>query len=154
MSAFIVRPFEAQRGVDFNRVERELISPALQRLGITGSTTQEIAGAGNIRADMFQLLLTADIVVADISIHNANVFYELGIRHALRERGTFLLRASIDDRAGQGTRGAHDHSRYEAALRDLTSRSIHHVRRILELRRPRQTILRLHHDVLNPKPVI
>ena len=64
---------------------------------MTGRTTEEIARAGNIRADMFQLLLTADIVVADISIHNANVFYELGVRHALRDRRTFLLRASIDE---------------------------------------------------------
>ena len=64
---------------------------------MTGRTTQEIARAGNIRADMFHLLLTADIVVADISIHNANVFYELGVRHALRDRRTFLLRAAIDE---------------------------------------------------------
>ncbi len=49
--------------------------------------------AGSIRADMFQQLLVADIVVADISIHNANVFYELGIRHALQPMRTFLLRA-------------------------------------------------------------
>ncbi len=42
---------------------------------------------------MFQQLLVADVVVADVSIHNANVFYELGIRHALRPRRTLLLRA-------------------------------------------------------------
>jgi hypothetical protein len=35
----------------------------------------------------------ADLVIADISIHNANVFYELGIRHALEPGRTFLLRA-------------------------------------------------------------
>lgn len=49
--------------------------------------------AGNIRADMFQQLLVADVVVADISIHNANVFYELGIRHALQPQKTLLIRA-------------------------------------------------------------
>ena len=41
---------------------------------------------------MFQQLV-ADIVIADISIHNANVFYELGVRHALQPKRTFLLRA-------------------------------------------------------------
>ena len=97
MRAFIVRPFGVKNGIDFEKVDRELISPALDRLGMTGRTTMEIARAGNIRADMFNLLLTADIVVADISIHNANVFYELGVRHALRDRCTFLLRASIDE---------------------------------------------------------
>jgi hypothetical protein len=97
VQVFVVRPFGSKGGIDFDRVDRELISPALDRLQMTGRTTGEIARAGNIRADMFQLLLTADIVVADISIHNANVFYELGVRHALRDKRTFLLRASIDE---------------------------------------------------------
>ena len=97
MNAFIIRPFGVKRDVDFEQVERDLIAPALSRLGFVGRTTSEIARAGSIRADMFQLLLTADIVVADMSIHNANVFYELGVRHALRDKRTFLIRANIDD---------------------------------------------------------
>ncbi len=92
LSAFIVRPFGEKKGVNFDEVERDLIGPALDRLGIPGRTTGEITEQGNIRLDMFQLLLTADLVIADISIHNANVFYELGIRHALRDKHTFLIR--------------------------------------------------------------
>src|SRR5215213_10961626 len=53
----------------------------------------EIRRQGNIRVDMFQRLLTANLVIADISIHNANVYYELGVRHALRGKRTFLIRA-------------------------------------------------------------
>jgi hypothetical protein len=60
--------------------------------GIGGRTTIEIMRAGNIREDMFHRLLTADLVIADLSIHNANVFYELGLRHAFRDKHTFLLR--------------------------------------------------------------
>src|ERR1700760_305166 len=45
---------------------------------------------------MFRRLLRADLVVASLSIHNANVFYELGIRHALRDRATFMLRCEAD----------------------------------------------------------
>ncbi len=93
MRAFIVRPFGTKEGIDFEAVERELIDPALSRLGVSGRTTGEIAEQGNIRTDMFQRLATADLVIADISIHNANVFYELGLRHALRDRMTFLLRS-------------------------------------------------------------
>jgi len=95
--AFIVRPFGVREGVDFERVERELIGPALERAGIGGRTTLEIAAAGNIRIDVFEGLLLADLVIADISIHNANVYYELGIRHALRNRVTILIRAKIAD---------------------------------------------------------
>ena len=38
--------------------------------------------------------MVADLVIADVSIHNANVFYELGIRHALRPRHTFMIRSA------------------------------------------------------------
>lgn len=98
MRAFIVRPFGAKEGIDFDRVERELIQPALERLralghDVAGGTTGEIARAGNIREDMFRLLVVADLVIADVSIHNANAFYELGIRHALRPGSTFMIRS-------------------------------------------------------------
>ena len=96
MRAFIIRPFGVKNGIDFDQVERELIGPALSRIRAEGRTTIDIVEAGNIRADMFRRLLTADLVVADVSIHNANVFYELGIRHALRDRSTFMLRCNVD----------------------------------------------------------
>ena len=96
MRAFIVRPFGTKDGIDFDAVERVLIAPALREVGAEGGTTIDIVESGNIRVDMFRRLLTADLVVADLSIHNANVFYELGIRHALREHGTFMMRCSAD----------------------------------------------------------
>jgi hypothetical protein len=91
--AFIVRPFGTQDGIDFDRVEKDLIAPALKLAGIEGRTTLEITRQGNIREDMFRLLVLSDLVIADVSIHNANVFYELGIRHGLRDRHTLLMRA-------------------------------------------------------------
>lgn len=113
MEVFIVRPFSkkllARRDkntqkiieeveFDFDRVELELIAPALRNLNITGGTTGEIFESGDIREDMFSLLLQSDIVIADITIHNANVFYELGIRHALRDKKTILIRCpGFDD---------------------------------------------------------
>lgn len=93
MRAFIIRPFGTKQGINFDRVEAELIDPALTALEIDGRTTGEILQAGNIRTDMFQQLLVADLVIADISTNNANAFYELGIRHALRDCHTFLLRS-------------------------------------------------------------
>ena len=93
MKAFVVRPFGTKRDINFEDVHKYLIAPALAACDIQGNTTEVFMQAGSIRADMFQQLLVADIVVADISIHNANVFYELGIRHALQPMRTFLLRA-------------------------------------------------------------
>lgn len=101
--AFIVRPFgekkfgKDQVAVNFDNVERALIDPALKDLNIEGRTTAEILESGNIRTDMFQRLLVSDLVIADLTVHNANVFYELGIRHALREKRTFLIYSRIGD---------------------------------------------------------
>jgi hypothetical protein len=93
MRAFIIRPFGTRKGIDFDDVEKQLIGPALDKVGAEGRTTGEIMQAGNIRIDMFQQLLVADLVVADITTNNPNAFYELGIRHALQEKRTFLVRA-------------------------------------------------------------
>lgn len=94
---FIVRPFGTKKEINFDQMERDLIRPVLDTLGWQGDTTGEIFEAGNIRAGMMDLLLTADLVIADISIHNANVFYELGVRHSLRHRPTVLIRCKGDE---------------------------------------------------------
>lgn len=96
MNVFIVRPFGTKNEIDFDRVEKDLIRPAMGQAGLTGGTTGEFIQQGNIRTDMFEQLLIADLVIADISIHNANVFYELGIRHAFRDKRTFLIKAKGD----------------------------------------------------------
>jgi hypothetical protein len=41
---------------------------------------------------MFGLILEGDLVLCDMTILNANVFYELGIRHALRKKHTVLIK--------------------------------------------------------------
>jgi hypothetical protein len=102
LRAFIVRPFGIKNDregqpIDFDAVETKLIGPALSWHGVEGRTTGEIAAAGNIREDMFRMLIASDLVIADVSIHNANVFYELGIRHALRPWRTIMIRCRADD---------------------------------------------------------
>jgi hypothetical protein len=94
---FIIRGFgtkkdSAGQAIDFELVQESLIAPALQRCGLAGGTTGQLVDAGNIRADMFALILEADIVICDITVHNANVFYELGVRHALRKKHTVLIK--------------------------------------------------------------
>src|SRR2546423_2594376 len=93
MRAFIIRPFGTKNDINFDDVEAKLIDPALNRLSVPGRPTMEIRRQGNIRLDIFQRLPTADLVIADISIHNANVYYELGVRHALRGKRTYMIRA-------------------------------------------------------------
>lgn len=97
--AFVIRPFgkkkdSAGKEFDFDLIHATVVGPALIAAGLAGSTTGEIIDAGNIREDMFSLILEADLVICDITVLNANVFYELGIRHALRRKRTLLIKQS------------------------------------------------------------
>ena len=94
--AFVAMPYGTKDEIDFNAVFRELIKPALESAGFEVFRADEEMRAGNIRTDMFQELLLADLVVADLSIDNPNVWYELGVRHALRKRGVVQITCRRD----------------------------------------------------------
>ena len=51
---------------------------------------EEVAG-GIIHKPMFERLILCEYAVADLTTANANVFYELGLRHAIRPWSTVLL---------------------------------------------------------------
>jgi tetratricopeptide (TPR) repeat protein len=104
--AFIVMPFgkrrpneigpdgtvsSSARQIDFDSVYACLLKPALEKSGFEVARADTAASAGDIRTDMFFELVTADLVVADISIINANVYYELGVRHGVCPRGVFIV---------------------------------------------------------------
>ncbi len=84
--------------VDFDAVYQSLFKPALDAAGLQPFRADDEEAAGDILKDMFAELVTADFVVADISILNANVFYELGIRHMVGPRGIICLHAGWSDR--------------------------------------------------------
>ncbi len=79
--------------IDFDAVYETIIKPAIgrSRFEIESVRCDEIPGAGSIHADMFRHIYQDDVVIVDISTLNANVFYELGIRHALRPAVTVLI---------------------------------------------------------------
>ncbi len=94
--AFVAMPFGVKTDrqgneIDFNRVYAELIKPALEAAGLNPFRADKEVQPGDIRTDMFQELLIADLVVADLTIDNPNVWYEVGVRHALRARGIVLI---------------------------------------------------------------
>jgi tetratricopeptide (TPR) repeat protein len=84
--------------VNFDEVYQRILKPAIELAGCETFRADEEAGAGDIRTDMFFELVTAEIVLADISILNANVFYELGIRHGLSPRGVLMVHAGWSHR--------------------------------------------------------
>ncbi len=96
--AFVVMPFGIKEGFDgtvinFNAIYQDLIKPALEDAGFEPFRADEATTTGDILTDMFQELLLADLAICDLSIDNANVFYELGIRHAFRQRGVVHIQS-------------------------------------------------------------
>ncbi|MDD2922073.1 MAG: TRAFs-binding domain-containing protein [Anaerolineales bacterium] len=96
--AFVVMPFGKKKGgdgslYDFNTIYQTLIKPALEEAGFEPFRADEETASGDILTDMFQELLLADLCLCDLSIDNANVYYELGIRHAFRKRGVVHIQA-------------------------------------------------------------
>ncbi len=89
--ASVTTPATAAITIDFDSVYSQLIEPALSCAGCVPFRADKEPGAGDIRTDMFYELVTADVVLADISLLNANVFYELGVRHGVAPRGVFMI---------------------------------------------------------------
>lgn len=93
---FVLMPFgkktdAAGRFVDFDEVYKQLISPAVQTAGMDPIRADEERVGGSIHKPMFERLMLCDYAIADITGANPNVYYELGIRHAVRPRSTIIL---------------------------------------------------------------
>ncbi|MBL9139809.1 MAG: tetratricopeptide repeat protein [Verrucomicrobiales bacterium] len=94
--AFVLMPGGSQPDAEghlihFDRIYDDYIRPGLLAAGFEVVRAEAETKAGAIRHDLFQELLVADLVVADITIQHPSVWYELGIRHALRSRGVVLV---------------------------------------------------------------
>lgn len=93
---FVLMPFgrkmdAAGRVTDFDSVYKKIIAPAIEHAGLEPVRADEERIGGTIHKPMFERLMLCHYAVADITGANPNVFYELGIRHALRPRSTAIL---------------------------------------------------------------
>ena len=83
--------FETGRTLDLDKSYKNIIKPAVINAGLECTRADEIPHSGVIDVPMYEMLLTADVVVADLSTSNKNAFYELGVRHALRPQTTIVI---------------------------------------------------------------
>lgn len=83
--------FETGRVLDLDTSYRNLIKPAVEAAGLRCIRADEVVHSGLIDVPMYELLLNADVVVADLSTSNRNAIYELGVRHALRPFTTVII---------------------------------------------------------------
>jgi len=93
---FVLMPFgkktdAAGRVTNFDSVYQKVIAPAVEAAGLEPIRADDEKIGGTIHKPMFERLMLCHYAVADITGANPNVFYELGIRHALRPRSTVIL---------------------------------------------------------------
>jgi hypothetical protein len=85
-------PGEGPAKVDFQALWFDVLEPAITDLGYEPVRADQELGA-LIIVDMIQRLAISDLVIADISIANANVYYELGVRHAAKPAHCVIIAA-------------------------------------------------------------
>ena len=88
-------PFGTKPGgstlINFDDVYKDLIAPAVSAAGLEPLRADEEQTGGIIHKPMFERLILCEFAVADLTTANANVFYELGLRHAVRPASTVLI---------------------------------------------------------------
>ena len=84
------------RTIDFDRVYEDLIKPSIEDAGMEPIRADEEQTGGIIHKPMYERLVLCEFAVADLTTANANVFYELGLRHAVRPWSTVLMFAEGD----------------------------------------------------------
>ena len=75
----------------FDGVYKGIIVPAVQDAGYEAIREDISATPGSIPKSIVNKLAEAEMVIADLTGMNPNVFYELGIRHVLSKCGTVLI---------------------------------------------------------------
>jgi hypothetical protein len=89
-----------------DQVLKYIIKPAAEECGFKTLRADEIPQPGIITSQVIQHIIEADMVVADLTGRNPNVFYELAIRHAIRRPYVQLIDQNEPlpfDVAGLGT---------------------------------------------------
>ena len=94
---FVIMPFGKKpdpaggADIDFDCVYKDALEPAIDAAGMEPIRADEERTGGIIHKPMFERLLLCDYALADLTTANANVFYELGVRHTARPRTTLTI---------------------------------------------------------------
>lgn len=79
---FVLMPFKEE----LKEIYLEIYKPICIELGFDCWRVDEISRPGSITKDIVQGIVDSDIIIADLTWSNPNVFYELGIAHALNKK--------------------------------------------------------------------
>ena len=93
---FVLMPFGIKtdgnkKEINFDIVYSSFIKPAIIKANLEPIRADAEKEGGFIHKPMYERLLFCNFAVADLSFDNANVFYELGIRHAVKPYTTVII---------------------------------------------------------------
>ena len=91
-TAFVLMPFDPE----FNPIYEDFIKSTLDALGFNVARADNIQSQRNILRDVIEGIVNDSLIIADLTGLNPNVFYELGIAHAVR-KPVLLITQSIED---------------------------------------------------------
>jgi tetratricopeptide (TPR) repeat protein len=101
---FVIMPFGRKKvddiEVDFDGIYQKIFEPAIRNVQLPEGgyliprRTDKDYFSGHIELEMFRYLEYSRFALVDITGLNANVFYELGVRHRARQSGTAIFRQS------------------------------------------------------------
>src|SRR3989442_11846572 len=98
---FVLMPFGVQKDpgggpdINFDYIYQQAIHPAIEAAELTPIRADEERTGGIIHKPMLERLLLCEFAIADLTTANAMVFYELGIRHAVRPATTVTILAKL-----------------------------------------------------------
>lgn len=85
---FVIAPIGTENSETRKRsdqVFRHIIEPVAKEHGYKAMRADQMSKPGSITTQIVDQILNAELVVADLTGHNANVLYELAIRHVVRK---------------------------------------------------------------------
>lgn len=91
---FVIMPIGSpgtERHDTFLAIYEQMFRDPLTAAGFKVVRADEVEDSGSISSDIVKAIAESDLVLADLTDLNANVFYELGVRHALVQYGTIMV---------------------------------------------------------------
>ena len=126
-TCFFIAPIgeaSTQTREDSDRVLRRIVRAAVHPLGFNAIRADDISAPGIITSQVLEMVVESPLVIADLTGHNPNVFYELAIRHAIRKPFVQMIRKNetipFDVATARTVRYDFDVDSAQDAIEDIT----------------------------------
>ena len=98
-TCFVIMPFSKTATCseeEWAFIFEKVLRPSIEGAGLDYICRRSVATRGNIVGAILRDLNDSHVILADLTDRNANVFYELGVRHALKDRSILIAQKRED----------------------------------------------------------